>query len=130
VGLGHVADERDGLGVRPVRRPAGGADVAPPGDVVPAAVRGHPRLHGVPRGHHERRVGDRHDDQRDPDVEAGTEALSPAMPAAPLRGAPGTRRTPALALPTRKPPRPGEFLESRYLKPLAISQTELARALG
>lgn len=52
------------------------------------------------------------------------------MPAAPLRGAPGTRRSAALALPSRRPPRPGEFLESRYLKPLAISQTELARALG
>jgi addiction module HigA family antidote len=30
----------------------------------------------------------------------------------------------------RKPPHPGEFLESRYLRPLAITQTELARALG
>ncbi|MBK9115226.1 MAG: HigA family addiction module antidote protein [Betaproteobacteria bacterium] len=52
------------------------------------------------------------------------------MPAAPLRGAPGARRPAALALPSRKPPRPGAFLESRYLKPLAINQTELARALG
>jgi antitoxin HigA-1 len=31
---------------------------------------------------------------------------------------------------SRKPPHPGEFLESRFLKPLAISQTELAQALG
>jgi len=40
------------------------------------------------------------------------------------------RRRAGLALPSRKPPRPGEFLESRYLKPLAINQTELAQALG
>ncbi|MEO8676045.1 MAG: HigA family addiction module antitoxin [Casimicrobiaceae bacterium] len=42
------------------------------------------------------------------------------------------RRVPA-GLPTpraRKPPHPGDFLESRFLKPLAISQTELAEALG
>ena len=63
-------------------------------------------------------------------MEAGTEALIPAMPAAPLRGAPGSRRPAAPALPSRRPPRPGDFLESRYLKPLAISQPELARALG
>ena len=63
-------------------------------------------------------------------MEAGTEALIPAMPAAPLRGAPGGRRTAALALPSRKPPRAGDFLERRDVKPLAISQTELARALG
>jgi addiction module HigA family antidote len=31
---------------------------------------------------------------------------------------------------SRKPPHPGEFLDSRYLKPLSISQTELAQALG
>jgi addiction module HigA family antidote len=36
----------------------------------------------------------------------------------------------ALALPSRRPPPPGEFLETRFLKPLAITQTELARALG
>ncbi|MFN8546331.1 MAG: HigA family addiction module antitoxin [Candidatus Binatia bacterium] len=35
-----------------------------------------------------------------------------------------------LSLASRRPPHPGEFLESRYLKPLAISQTELASALG
>ena len=63
-------------------------------------------------------------------MEAGTEALIPAVPAAPLRSAPGARRLAAPALPSRRPPRPGDFLESRYLKPLAISQTELARALG
>lgn len=28
------------------------------------------------------------------------------------------------------PPQPGQFLESRFLKPLAITQTELAIALG
>ena len=39
----------------------------------------------------------------------------------------------AAALPTarsRKPPHPGEFLESRFLRPLSITQTELALALG
>ncbi|MCC7327674.1 MAG: HigA family addiction module antidote protein [Burkholderiales bacterium] len=34
------------------------------------------------------------------------------------------------AVATRRPPRPGEFLESRYLRPLSINQTELAQALG
>jgi len=39
--------------------------------------------------------------------------------------------TPALPTPrSRKPPHPGEFLDSRYLKPLSITQTELAQALG
>jgi addiction module HigA family antidote len=33
-------------------------------------------------------------------------------------------------LPGRTPPHPGQFLESRFLRPLAISQTELAAALG
>jgi addiction module HigA family antidote len=33
-------------------------------------------------------------------------------------------------LSARRPPHPGEFLESRYLKPLSITQTELAEALG
>ena len=40
---------------------------------------------------------------------------------------------PAAALPSarsRKPPHPGEFLESRFLQPLGITQTELAQALG
>ncbi len=36
----------------------------------------------------------------------------------------------ALALSSRRPPPPGEFLDTRFLKPLAITQTELARALG
>src|SRR5664279_2446363 len=42
------------------------------------------------------------------------------------------RRRPAaaLALSSRRPPAPGEFLETRFLKPLAITQTELAQALG
>jgi addiction module HigA family antidote len=40
------------------------------------------------------------------------------------------RRPAQLALASRRPPHPGEFLETRYLKPLAISQTELANALG
>ena len=41
------------------------------------------------------------------------------------------RKRPAAALaPSRRPPPPGEFLETRFLRPLAISQTELARALG
>jgi addiction module HigA family antidote len=30
----------------------------------------------------------------------------------------------------RRPPHPGQFLESRFLAPLEISQTELATALG
>ena len=41
----------------------------------------------------------------------------PARPAAPV-------------VRSRKPPHPGEFLDSRFLKPLAISQTELAHAIG
>ncbi len=35
-----------------------------------------------------------------------------------------------LALSSHKPPHPGEFLETRYLKPLAINQTDLAAAMG
>jgi addiction module HigA family antidote len=47
------------------------------------------------------------------------------------KGGAGVRRRPArLALASRKPPHPGEFLETRFLKPLHISQTELAAALG
>jgi addiction module HigA family antidote len=30
----------------------------------------------------------------------------------------------------RTPPHPGRFLETRFLKPLSISQTELAAAIG
>jgi addiction module HigA family antidote len=36
----------------------------------------------------------------------------------------------SLGIPTRRPPQPGQFLESRFLKPLGISQTDLAKALG
>jgi len=49
------------------------------------------------------------------------------------RGAgPGIARAgPApLQLPGRTPPHPGQFLESRFLVPLHISQTELAEAIG
>jgi addiction module HigA family antidote len=31
---------------------------------------------------------------------------------------------------SRRPPPPGVFLDTRFLKPLSITQTELARALG
>jgi addiction module HigA family antidote len=41
----------------------------------------------------------------------------------------GPRPAPA-TLPGRTPPHPGQFLESRYLRPLGLSQTELAAALG
>jgi addiction module HigA family antidote len=40
------------------------------------------------------------------------------------------KRPARLRLSTRKPPHPGEFLDTRFLKPLGISQTELAEALG
>ena len=42
----------------------------------------------------------------------------------------GARRPPRLAFPSRTPLHPGHFLESRFLAPLAITQTELAKALG
>jgi addiction module HigA family antidote len=46
-------------------------------------------------------------------------------------GAGGGERAPAPPrLPGRTPPHPGQFLESRYLRPLGISQTGLAAALG
>ena len=49
----------------------------------------------------------------------------------PRSKADGSRRRPArLALASRRPLHPGEFLETRFLKPLHISQTELATALG
>ena len=50
----------------------------------------------------------------------------------PSRPRPAPRRRPsaALALASRRPPLPGEFLATRFLKPLAITQTELAQALG
>jgi antitoxin HigA-1 len=40
------------------------------------------------------------------------------------------RVPPGLGLPARTPPHPGQFLETRFMKPLAISQTQLAAALG
>jgi addiction module HigA family antidote len=36
----------------------------------------------------------------------------------------------SLGIPARRPPQPGQFLESRFLAPLGISQTALAKALG
>ena len=45
-------------------------------------------------------------------------------------GADGRRRPARLALASRKPQHPGEFLQTRFLKPLHISQTDLATALG
>ena len=49
----------------------------------------------------------------------------------PSRGkAPSRARPASLGVSTRKPPNPGQFLESRYLKPLGITQTDLATALG
>ena len=36
----------------------------------------------------------------------------------------------SVGVPARRPPHPGQFLETRFLKPLGISQTELAHALG
>jgi addiction module HigA family antidote len=46
-------------------------------------------------------------------------------------GSRAAARRPAPArLPGRTPPHPGQFLESRFLRPLGLSQTELAAALG
>jgi len=45
------------------------------------------------------------------------------------RGRTGAGRPARLPLPARTPPHPGQFLESRFLKPLGITQTELAAAL-
>jgi antitoxin HigA-1 len=39
-------------------------------------------------------------------------------------------RPPRQRVSSRTPPHPGRFLESRFLEPLAITQTELAAALG
>ena len=39
-------------------------------------------------------------------------------------------RSAPLAFPSRTPWHPGRFLETRFLAPLAINQTELAQALG
>ena len=52
--------------------------------------------------------------------------LAAASPSAKTAG----RRPARLALSSRRPPHPGEFLDTRYLKPLSISQTDLAEALG
>ncbi len=47
------------------------------------------------------------------------------------RGKAAGAKPPArLSLPGRRPPHPGAFLETRYLRPLAMTQTELADALG
>jgi len=50
----------------------------------------------------------------------------------PSRPRPAGRRSPAAALApsSRRPPLPGEFLATRFLKPLSITQTDLAQALG
>jgi antitoxin HigA-1 len=42
----------------------------------------------------------------------------------------GGKRPARFAIPTRKPMNPGLFLETRFLKPLGISQSELAARLG
>ena len=39
-------------------------------------------------------------------------------------------RNPRVGLASRTPPHPGRFLETRFLKPLGISQSTLAEALG
>jgi len=52
------------------------------------------------------------------------EAAERAMPQA------RRARSPHLSWPVRRPPHPGEFLHSRFLAPLRITQTELAFALG
>jgi len=39
-------------------------------------------------------------------------------------------RPASLGVSARKPPNPGQFLETRFLKPLEITQTALAAALG
>lgn len=64
-------------------------------------------------------------------------AAAPPRPALPvlspvpaLRSARRRAPTTSLGVPARRPPHPGQFLESRFLKPLGISQTELAHALG
>ena len=43
---------------------------------------------------------------------------------------PERKRPARLAVTSRRPPHPGAFLETRFLKPLRITQTELAAALG
>lgn len=53
-----------------------------------------------------------------------------ARPAAGKAATARARQPPSLALPLRTPPHPGHFLETRFLVPLQITQTELAQALG
>ncbi|MGE5665506.1 MAG: HigA family addiction module antitoxin [Betaproteobacteria bacterium] len=52
--------------------------------------------------------------------------MTPAV----TRIAQGRRNAPLRGASSRRPPHPGQFLESRYLEPLGISQTQLAEALG
>ena len=121
------------LGVRAVRRAADGPHRAPSGDVVPDDLRDRPHVHGVPRGHHEQAKRGRDDDQRSAYVQGrrahreGLTAHSNMMMAtrSSQRGQPAS-----LGIPARRPPQPGQFLESRFLAPLGISQTALAKALG
>jgi addiction module HigA family antidote len=59
--------------------------------------------------------------------------MAAALPSrdAASRGQPARRlRPPHLSWPLRRPPQPGDFLHTRFLAPLHISQTELAAALG
>ncbi|MFM2447454.1 MAG: hypothetical protein RI936_1901 [Pseudomonadota bacterium] len=52
--------------------------------------------------------------------------MTPALP----RTAQERRSAPLRGSSSRRPPHPGQFLESRYLEPLGISQTHLAEAIG
>jgi addiction module HigA family antidote len=76
-------------------------------------------------------------------VEAGAEGViarstaatvrddrSPTRSEARRRGGNPALRPARFALSARKPPHPGQFLETRFLRPLHLSQSELARALG
>jgi addiction module HigA family antidote len=65
-----------------------------------------------------------------PGVTSAVRAATVPSAARTPRAMPAPRRGAGIALSSRRPPRPGEFLESRYLKPLQINQTELARALS
>ena len=83
-----------------------------------------------------------HDDQRPAHVQVVAGRLSSIGPrphsAACPRWSPQCRRPTAyvagqpasLGVSARRPPHPGQFLDSRFLRPLGISQTELAAALG
>jgi addiction module HigA family antidote len=67
-------------------------------------------------------------------VRAGSRAARndavPARPEGRRRGATAGPRPARFSVSARKPPHPGLFLETRFLKPLHISQSELALALG